>query len=97
MGTGSGGTCAVSLRSEILWGTSPGNHELGRRFSEHANFFKYNFQYFRNEGTEIGGEIRIWGLVGLTHMNPYPQSKLRGGAVMVEILIRWLTEMRKIG
>ena len=41
--------------------------------STYQNF--WTFQYFRNKVTEIREEIRVWGWVGLMHLNPPPSQK----------------------
>lgn len=61
MGTGSGGTCAVSLRSEILWGTSPGNHELGRRILTTPIFLNIIFNIFEMKAPKSEEKLEFGG------------------------------------
>ena len=42
-------------------------------------------QHFQNKVSEIRGEKEFWGMMVWVPMNPSPQTKLRGGALVTQI------------
>ena len=58
----------VSVRFRVLGGTSAQKSRFLRFLLKILEMI--TFQYFQNKVTQIRGEIRIWGYVGLTHLSP---------------------------